>query len=73
MGCPEGVADMLNLMDSVRSHCAGLDSGMVDMHFRRLPPAYFERYSSAEIARHIRLLATVNAERPLEVEIRPLD
>jgi hypothetical protein len=42
------------------------------MHFRRLTAAYFERYSAADIARHLHLIAGLNAEKPVDVEIRPL-
>ena len=38
---------MLNLIDSVRGHCADIDPALVELHFRRLPAAYFERYSAA--------------------------
>jgi hypothetical protein len=42
------------------------------MHFRRLPTSYFERYSAAEIARHLRLLAGLAGPQPVNVEIQPL-
>lgn len=63
---------MLNLLDSVRGHCPEVPATLMDMHFRRLPPSYFERYAPAEIARHLRLLARVSDEQPVEVAIRPL-
>jgi hypothetical protein len=65
-------AGMVNLQDSVRSQCAELGAELIERHFRRLPPGYFERYSATEIARHLRLLATVSAAHPVRVEIRPL-
>jgi hypothetical protein len=63
---------MLNLFDSVHSHCTGLDPALVETHFRRLPASYFERYAAAEIARHVRLLAGLAGQQAVEVEIRPL-
>jgi hypothetical protein len=63
---------MLNLLDSIRSQCADLDPGLIEVHFRRLPPSYFERYSAADIARHLRLLAALRGPGPAEVELRPL-
>jgi tRNA A-37 threonylcarbamoyl transferase component Bud32 len=63
---------MLNLLDSVRGQCGDLDSAVVEMHFRRLPTSYFERYSAAEVARHLRMLADLAGPHPIEVEIRPL-
>jgi tRNA A-37 threonylcarbamoyl transferase component Bud32 len=67
----EGAA-MLNLLDSVRSQNQDLDSALVDMHFRRLPTSYFERFAPAEIARHLRLLAGLAAIHSVDVEVRPL-
>jgi hypothetical protein len=63
---------MLNLLDTVRSQCAGLDEDLLDRHFRSLPATYFERYSPAEIVRHLRLIATMTPEHTVEVEFRPL-
>ena len=63
---------MLNLLDSVRSQCADIDPALVEMHFRRLPTTYFERYSAAEIARHLRLLAALQGAQLVDVEIYPL-
>jgi hypothetical protein len=61
----------MDLGHVVRSQCSDLDPALVDRHFRRLPPAYFERYSAAEIARHLRLISGLG-ERTAGVEIRPL-
>ncbi len=63
---------MLNLLDSVRGQCPDLDAGLVEMHFRRLPATYFERYSAADVARHLRLLAGLHGPNPVDVELRPL-
>ena len=63
---------MLNLLDSVRSQGEDLDPALVEMHFRRLPTTYFERYSSAEIARHLRLLAGLGGIHSVDVEVRSL-
>ncbi len=62
---------MLNLLESVRGQCADLDPALVEMHFRRLPTAYFERYSAADIARHLRLLGSLGLH-PVAAEVRPL-
>jgi tRNA A-37 threonylcarbamoyl transferase component Bud32 len=37
-----------------------------------MPASYFERYAMADIARHLRLLATVSVTDPVAVEARPL-
>src|SRR5262245_14121293 len=63
---------MLNPIDSVRSHCADLDANLLERHFRRMPAAYFERYSAADIARHLRLLAKIEEGQAVEVEFRAL-
>jgi hypothetical protein len=63
---------MLNPLDLIHGLCSNLDSGLVERHLHRMPPAYFERYSAAEIARHVRLLAGVPEEQPASVEVRPL-
>ncbi|HEV3256847.1 MAG TPA: protein kinase [Gemmataceae bacterium] len=63
---------MLNLVDSVRSHCGDVEPGLVDMHLRRMPATYFERHSPADIARHLHLLAGLTAEHTVEVDMRPL-
>src|SRR5438105_3102708 len=63
---------MVNLLDSIKGHCADLDPALLDTHFRRMPASYFERYSAAEIARHLRLLAGVSVAEPVAVEVRPL-
>lgn len=63
---------MMNLMDTIRSQCGDVPASLVDMHFRRMPPSYFERHSAAEVARHLKLLAHVTADSSVHVEIRPL-
>jgi serine/threonine protein kinase len=63
---------MMNLLDSVRSHCPDLDAELVERHFRRMPSTYFERYSAADLAHHLHLLATLDGPNPVQVEIRPL-
>jgi serine/threonine protein kinase len=63
---------MLNLVDLVRSRCPDVDSALVSRHLERLPAEYFERYSVADIARHVRLVAALTPSSEAEVEIRPL-
>jgi hypothetical protein len=63
---------MVDLMEAVRHHCGDLEPALLERHFRRLPQTYFERYSAADIGRHLRLLAGMKGEPPVEVEIRPL-
>jgi hypothetical protein len=63
---------VLNLLDSVRSQNEDLDPALIEMHFRRLPASYFERFSPAEIARHLRLLAGLAGIHSVDVEVRPL-
>jgi Protein kinase domain len=63
---------MLNPLDMIHGLCSNLDPALVERHLRRMPAAYFERYSAADIARHIRLLAELTSEKPIAVEVRPL-
>jgi hypothetical protein len=63
---------MVDLLEAVRHHCGDLEPILLERHFRRLPLTYFERYSAADIARHLRLLAGMKGEPPVDVEIRPL-
>jgi len=63
---------MINLLEAVRSQCADVQPALLERHFRRLTPTYFERYSVADIARHLRLLARLHGRAAVEVEIRPL-
>jgi hypothetical protein len=63
---------MLNLLDSVRAQCGDLDPALMEMHFNRQPASYFERYSAAEVARHLRLLAGLTGPHPIDVDVRPL-
>lgn len=63
---------MLNLFDSVRAQCGDLDPALMEMHFNRLATSYFERYSAAEVARHLRLLAGLTGPHPIDVELRSL-
>jgi hypothetical protein len=63
---------MVNLLESVRGHCPQVGAALLDLHFRRMPPSYFERYSAADIARHLRALARVDVANPVQVEVRPL-
>jgi hypothetical protein len=63
---------MLNLFEAVRAQCDGLDPSLVEMHFRRLPTSYFERYSPSDIVRHLRLLADLGGLHLAEIEVRPL-
>lgn len=63
---------MVNLLESVRSQCPQVGAALLDLHFRRMPPGYFERYSAAEIARHLRALARIDVATLVQVEIRPL-
>src|SRR5437763_16705383 len=60
------------LLDSFKGPCADLYPALLDARFRRMPASYFERYSAAEIARHLRLLAGVSVAEPVAVEVRPL-
>jgi hypothetical protein len=63
---------MLNPLELIHGLCAHVDPGVVERHLCRMPAAYFERYSAADIARHVRLLAGVGAADPVAVEVRPL-
>src|SRR5215813_2084195 len=61
---------MLSLLDTVRRQCADLDASLLERHFRCLPDGYFERYSAGEIARHLRLLASLSPDDVVAVEAR---
>ena len=62
----------MTLLDSVRSHCTDLAPALVERHFRRMPSSYFDRYSAADIAHHLRLLAGLDGANAVQVEIRSL-
>src|SRR5215471_21347515 len=62
---------MISLAESVRTQCPELNADLIEMHFRRMPGSYLEGCAASEIARHLRMLALLKAERPVEVEIRP--
>ena len=63
---------MVLLRDSVLKHAPNLDSSVLDMHLRRMPDSYVERYAPADIARHLRLLGRVTDEDRVAVEVKPL-
>lgn len=63
---------MSGLLDSILKHCPVSLSGFVQMHLRRMPESYRERFAPAEIARHVRLLARLTVEQRVEVEVRSL-
>ncbi len=63
---------MSDLAKSVIKHSAGVPSSLLDAHLRRMPESYSERYSPAEIGRHLRLLARLNPDQPVDVDVRPL-
>ncbi len=63
---------MVLLRDSILKHAPNQDNAVLDMHLRRMPDSYFERYASADIARHLRLLGRVTPEDRIAVELRPL-
>ncbi len=63
---------MVDLVNSLLKQCPTVPPTLVDAHLRRMPENYLEGYSPTEIARHLRLLARLCAEQPIEVEVRPL-
>jgi serine/threonine protein kinase len=63
---------MADLQQSILKYCPGLSDSLLRMHCRRMPESYTERYSPSEIARHLRLLARLDDEHPVEVDFRPL-
>ncbi len=63
---------MVSLQDSVRSQCPDLDPALVARHFDGLSASYFERYSVADVVRHLRLLARLTPAAAVDVEVRPL-
>jgi len=63
---------MVSLLEAVRSQCPDLDPDVLARHFDSLPSAYFERYSVAEVVRHLRLLAHLSPAALVDVEVRPL-
>src|SRR5215467_8754832 len=62
---------MTSLAESVRTQCPELNPDLIEMHFRRMPGSYLEGRAASDIARHLRMLALLKAERPVEVEVRP--
>jgi hypothetical protein len=63
---------MVSLRESVLGQCPDLDPTLVARHFDSLPASYFERYSVAEVVRHLRLLARLTPAAMVDVEVRPL-
>src|ERR1041384_5538611 len=61
---------MTSLAEAVRTQCADLNPDLIEMHFRRMPGSYLEGFSASEIARHLRSLAGLKAERRVDVEMR---
>jgi serine/threonine protein kinase len=61
-----------NVTDAVMKQCPGLSAGLREMHFRRMPESYHERYSPADIARHLRLILRLSNAQPIEVEVKSL-
>lgn len=62
----------MNLIDSVLKRCADVAPSLVEDHFRRLPENYFERYSVAQISRHVRLVSRLGKNSLVQVEIQSL-
>lgn len=63
---------MVDLVNSLRKQCPGVPAALVEAHLRRMPDNYLEGYAPAEIARHLKLLARLTTDQPVEVEVRPL-
>jgi hypothetical protein len=63
---------MVSLQESVRSQCPDLDPVLIARHFGSLPASYFDRYSAADVVRHLRLLAHLTPAAMVDVEVRPL-
>ena len=63
---------MALLRDSVLKHAPGVDPSFVEMHLRRMPDPYVERYAPADIARDLRLLARLTDADTVVVEVRPM-
>src|SRR4051812_9097660 len=53
--------------------CRGLDLALATSHFRRVLdlPAYFRRFSAAELADHLRLLSRLSEGTPVSVTVGP--
>src|SRR5262249_40193336 len=64
---------MTSLAESVRTACPDLNPNLIEMHFRRMPGSYLESYAVTDIADHLRMLALLKADRPVEVVVRPHD
>ena len=64
---------MTSLIESVRTQCPELNQDFIEMHFRRMPGSYVEGCSASEIARHLRMIAPLKPERPVDVEFRHQD
>ena len=54
------------------SSSAGIDPSVVEMHLRRMPDPYVERYAPADIARAPALLSRLTDDETVVVEVRPL-
>ena len=64
---------MTSLVESVRTQCPELNPDLIEMHIRRMPGSYVEGCSASEIASHLRMIALLKPERPVDVEFRPQD
>ena len=63
---------MVDLVQSLIKQCPTVAPSLVNAHLHRMPQIYLESYSPAEIARHLKLLARLSIEVPVEVEVRHL-
>lgn len=64
---------MTSVVESVRTQCPELNPDLIEMHFRRMPGSYVEGCTASEIASHLRMIALLKPERPVDVEFRPQD
>lgn len=63
---------MVDLLNSVLKQCPAVAPELVAAHLRLMPDNYLEGYSPAEIARHLKLVARLSDEQPVEVDVRAL-
>lgn len=60
----------MDLFKTIRKHCSEVDENLLQQHFARMPENYFERHSPSQIAKHLKLLASLTADEMVCVEMQ---
>lgn len=60
-------------VEQLASLCPGVEERLIRQHVERLDDAYFERFDLEQVAEHVRGLAGVSAQQPVNVVVAALD